>query len=171
MRDAPAPCAMRHAPAPAPCALRHARCARAARLALTLSLSSLFSTTPAFTQSPDPAPAVKIVCERIQQPGRVRCEVEVRVPASSTASAIRWGDIEIVQVPAFVVPLKGRIGPRDATTREPELWRWAFALAAREKGSGDVSARVRVVMCKAERCATRVVPVSAHVAVGDGDGS
>ena len=136
-------------------------------------LAALFITSPAFPQSPAPeaAPSVKMSCERIEQPGRMRCEVEVRAPvstAASAASAIRWGDVAILQVPAFVVPLKGRIGPRDATTREPDVWRWAFALAAREKGGGEVRARVRVVVtCKGERCATLVVPVSARVVVGE----
>jgi hypothetical protein len=136
-------------------------------VAAQVALSVLFASSSALPDAPDVAPSVKMSCERIEQPGRIRCEVEVRAPASSTSSALRWGDVDIVQVPAFIVPLKGRIGPRDATTREPELWRWAFALAAREKGSGDVSARVHVVMCKGERCATRVVLVSARVVVGE----
>lgn len=140
------------------------------RAVALLCLAALFTARAAHSQSPGPpdvAPSVTMTCERIEQPGRVRCEVEARAPAPATASVIRWGDVEIIQVPAFVVTLKGRIGPRDATTREPDVWRWAFALAAREKGSGDVSARVRLVTCKGERCATRIVPVSARVVVGE----
>ena len=135
-------------------------------VAIVPALAAPFTARAASPEPADAAPSVKMTCERIQQPGRIRCEVEARAPASTATSAIRWGDVEIVQVPAFIVPLKGRIGPRDATTREPEVWRWAFALAAREKGAGDVQARARLVACRGERCATRVVPVSARVVVG-----
>ncbi len=113
---------------------------------------------------PDAPPAVKMTCERIAQPGRVRCEVEARVAAGTV---IRWGDVEIVGVPAFVTPLRGRIGPREATTREDDAWKWALALAAKERGTGDVQARVRLVTCAAGKCAPRQVAVTARVQVGD----
>lgn len=103
-------------------------------------------------------------CEKIGQPGRVRCEVEARVAAGTV---IRWGDVEITSVPSFVTPLRGRIGPREATTREDDAWRWAFALAAREKGTGEVQARVRLVTCVGAKCAPRQLPVTAKVHVGE----
>jgi hypothetical protein len=110
------------------------------------------------------APAVKMTCEKIEQPGRVRCEVDARVAAGTE---IRWGDVEIVSVPPFVTPLRGRIGPREATTREDDAWRWPFALAARERGTGDVSARVRLVTCVGTKCAPRLIGVTARVHVGE----
>jgi hypothetical protein len=72
-----------------------------------------------------------------------------------------------VTVPAFVTPLRGRIGPREATTREDDTWRWALALAARERGSGDVQARVRLVTCVGARCTPQQVAVTARVQVGE----
>jgi hypothetical protein len=109
-------------------------------------------------------PPVTMTCERVDAPGRVRCDVEARVGAGES---IAWGDVVITKTPAFVGALRGRIGPHDATAREPKLWRWALALFARTKGSGDVEGRVRVVVCKDSSCVPREAPVSAKVVVGD----
>lgn len=110
------------------------------------------------------APTAKMTCERLAQPGRLRCEVEARV---EPGAQIRWGDVAVTSVPGFVTPLRGRVGAREATVREDEVWRWAFALVARERGAGDATARVRVVVCRDERCAPHTVDVSARVQVGD----
>jgi hypothetical protein len=103
-------------------------------------------------------------CERIDAPGRVRCEVEVRV---ASEESIASADVTIVRTPPFVTALRGRIGPHEATTREAEVWRWALALAARERGSGDVEARARLVVCRNARCAPRETPMVARVVVGE----
>jgi hypothetical protein len=105
-----------------------------------------------------------MTCERVDAPGRVRCDVEARVAAGES---ITWGDVIITKTPAFVGALRGRIGPHDATTHDAEVWRWALALVAREKGSGDVEATVRVVVCKAEACTPREVAVTGKVIVGE----
>jgi hypothetical protein len=110
------------------------------------------------------SPRATMTCERVDAPGRVRCDVEARVEGGESIS---WGDVVITRTPAFAGALRGRIGPHDATTREAELWRWALALVAREKGSGDVEARVRVVVCKGEACTPREVPVKGRVVVGE----
>jgi hypothetical protein len=105
-----------------------------------------------------------MTCEHVDAPGRVRCDVEARV---APGESITWGDVEIVKTPAMAAALRGRIGPHDATTREPEVWRWALALVAREKGTGDVEGRVRLVVCKAGVCAPREIGVVGRVAVGE----
>jgi hypothetical protein len=113
------------------------------------------------------APKTTMTCERLAQPGRMKCDVEAR---ATTGSAIRWGDVEVVKVPAFTTVLRGRIGPREATTREDDVWRWAFALVAREAGAGEVEAKVRVVECVgpgAGRCAPREVKVVGRAQVGE----
>ena len=97
-------------------------------------------------------------------PGRVRCEVEARV---APGESIAGGDVVIVRTPPFVAALRGRIGPHDATTREAEVWRWALALAARERGSGEVEARVRLVVCRGATCTPRETPIAARVVVGE----
>jgi hypothetical protein len=103
-------------------------------------------------------------CEHIDAPGRVRCEVEARVPPGES---IALGDVIIVRTPPFVGALRGRIGPHDATTREAEVWRWALALAARARGDGEIEARVRLVVCRNGTCEPREAPVVAHLVVGE----
>jgi hypothetical protein len=109
------------------------------------------------------ATRAEIQCERIDEPGRIHCEVEARV---ATGEAIADGDVVILRAPPFVTVLRGRTGPRDATTRDAEVWRWALALAARKKGSGEVGARVRLVVCRRASCAPREVLVVGRVVVG-----
>ena len=103
-------------------------------------------------------------CERADQPGRVRCEVEARV---GEGESITWGDVVLVSTPPFVGALRGRIGPHDATTRDADTWRWALALVARGKGTGDVQGRVRLVVCKDGTCTPREADVTGHVVVGE----
>ena len=105
-----------------------------------------------------------MTCAHVDTPGRVRCDVEARV---ATGESIQWGDVVIAKTPDFVGALRGRIGPHDATAREAEVWRWALALVARDKGSGDVEGRVRLVVCKGDVCAPREVPVAGRVVVGE----
>ena len=102
-------------------------------------------------------------CERVDEPGRVRCDVEARVASGESISA---GDVVIVRTPPFVTALRGRIGPHDATTRDAETWRWALALAARGPGRGEVEARVRLVVCRGATCGPREAPVVVRVEVG-----
>jgi hypothetical protein len=110
-----------------------------------------------------PAMRATMTCEHVDAPGRVRCDVEARVAAGES---IEWGDVVIAKTPAFVGALRGRIGPHDATTHEAEVWRWALGLVAREKGTGEVEGRVRLVVCRGEVCAPREVPVTGRVVVG-----
>jgi hypothetical protein len=105
-----------------------------------------------------------MTCERVDAPGRVRCDVEARVGAGET---IAWGDVVIVRTPPFLGALRGRIGPHDATAREADVWRWALALVARERGSGEVEGRVRLVVCREEKCAPREAAVAARVVAGE----
>ena len=104
-----------------------------------------------------------MTCEHVAAPGRVRCEVEARVPAGHSIS---WGDVVLQRVPTFAIALRGRIGPHDASVREPGLWRWPFALVAREKGTGDVEGQVRIVVCRGKSCAAQDVAMVGRVEVG-----
>jgi hypothetical protein len=107
-----------------------------------------------------------MTCDAPGEPGRVRCEVEARVEAGES---IAWGDVVLLRVPLFAMALRGRIGPHDASVREPRLWRWTFALVARTKGEGELSARVRVVVCRegTTNCVSREVEVAGKVQVGE----
>jgi hypothetical protein len=118
----------------------------------------------AYAQDDAGTPRATMTCEHVEGPGRVRCDVEARV---GPGESISWGDVVIARTPAFASALRGRIGPHEATAHEADLWRWALALVARDKGSGDVEARVRLVVCKAGVCAPREMPVVGHVVVGE----
>lgn len=108
-------------------------------------------------------PPATMTCEHVDGPGRVRCDVEARVGAGES---ITWGEVVIDKTPAFLSALRGRIGPHDATVHDPDVWRWALALVAHEKGAGDVEGRVRLVVCTDAMCAPRVLPLKGHVIVG-----
>ncbi len=110
------------------------------------------------------APRTTMTCERLAQPGRMKCDVEARATAGS---AMRWGDVEVVKAPSFATVLRGRVGPHEATAREDDVWRWAFAIVARESGAGEVEAKVRIVECAGTRCTPRQVTVIAHAQVGE----
>jgi hypothetical protein len=131
----------------------------------SLLAASLVALVHPVRADADAGPArATLTCDRAEAPGRVRCEVEARVEAGE---AIDWGDVVIVKTPPFAAALRGRIGPHDATTREAGVWRWALALVAREKGSGDVEGRVRLVVCRDGKCAPRDVDVKGRVVVGE----
>jgi hypothetical protein len=122
------------------------------------------SASPAAVAEQDAgAPLATMICEHAAAPGRVRCEVEARV---GPGESITWGDVVLVQMPPFAAALRGRIGPHDAAVHEPALWRWAFAIVARDKGSGDLEGRVRVVVCKEKVCVAEEVRVAGRVEVG-----
>lgn len=104
-----------------------------------------------------------VTCERAVSPGRVRCEAEARAEGAK----ITWGDVEITKASASLSPLRGRIGPSDATLKADDTWRWGFALVARERGVGHVEARVRAVVCVGDACVPETATVLAEVFVGE----
>jgi hypothetical protein len=111
-----------------------------------------------------PALRATVDCPKIAAPGRVRCGLAENVDAPAR---IAWADVEVVRAPPFLVALKGRIGPGDATAKGDQSWRFGFALVAREVGEGDVSLRARAVVCDGQgHCAPRELDVVAHVTVG-----
>src|SRR6266568_2210997 len=92
---------------------------------------------------------VALRCPASQGTGRVRCTVEA---TAHEGRAITWADVEIVSVPAFATPLRGRLAPEDAIDQSRDRWRWEFALAARMRGHGDVTVRIRAVVCVQNAC-------------------
>lgn len=97
-------------------------------------------------------------CERVSAPGRVKCAVEAKATAGRS---ITWADVALVELPDFVVALKGRIGPSDVTEHEVSSQRWAFGVVARKRGEGTLKARVRLVVCESGDASTgRCTPVT-----------
>jgi hypothetical protein len=136
------------------------------RLGATLFATSILTgATRSLAGDVVPAPEVlraSFVCEPLAAPGRLRCDVEAR----GNKGSLQWADVEVVQVAPFIVPLRGRVGPRDAATREDTLWRWSLGLLARARATGDVTVRVRAVVCEEAICTPELTFATAHVTVG-----
>lgn len=133
------------------------------RLALGVAgLVSLVTSGPS-ARADDAATPLRttIACEAPPAPGRFRCDVEVRV-ASGTLS---WADVVVVRTDDFILPLRGRLGPRDASTRDADIARWSLGFVAKGRGVGDVTVRVRAVVCHGEACEPVVAEVAGRVVV------
>jgi hypothetical protein len=109
-------------------------------------------------------------CERVAEPGRVKCGVEIR---STGQGSIVWADVVLVELPELAAALKGRIGPADATARDAMGQRWAFGLVARRTGQGEARVRVRAVICASadetggtSGCAPKTLELRTVVQVG-----
>jgi hypothetical protein len=135
------------------------------RSGITAALvASLLGSTPVPPVRAEAPPATaSMQCEPNAEPGRVRCTVEAR---ARTGAVIRWGDVVIAAAPERMAPLRGRISPAEATTRDDGVWRWGLALVARERGTFDVRVRARLVVCEADRCAPFEVEAAVPVVVG-----
>jgi hypothetical protein len=103
------------------------------------------------------APAAGLRCDPVRGPGRVRCTIDVRAADGET---IPWADAVLVAAPPFIAPLRGRLGPHDASERGPRVWTWAFAVVARGGGQGALRARVRLVLCRGASCRPHVVALA-----------
>jgi hypothetical protein len=131
-----------------------------------VALAALFLAGRASADGAPPAAVATLQCDHPTEPGRVRCAVEARARAGLT---IQWGDVAIARAPEFAAPLKGRVGPRDATTKDDAVWRWTFALVAKSRGRGELRARVHLVVCEGDagdRCAPHVVDAVVPLVVG-----
>ena len=131
---------------------------------LALLVGSLLAVETRAAGEPPPEIVANVECARLVDPGRVRCEVEVR---SSNGRPLRWAEVVVVEAPPFAPPLRARVGPAEATTHEDSVWRWAIALAARGRGAGALRVRVRGVSCAGAACTPFEVEARGEVAVGE----
>jgi hypothetical protein len=131
--------------------------------AVAVVFVALLSGGAAGAEDP-PGATAKLECAHAPEPGRVRCEVEVRAAAGTR---IKWADVVIVSAPPFAPALRARVGPLEASAHEDAVWRWALALAARARGTGELVARVRIVSCVKDACAPSELEPRAAVAVGE----
>lgn len=131
-----------------------------------LAFSALASAASASAASAAPsAPQVTARCQPTLTPGRVLCEVE----AELISGRLVWADAVVVRSPDFARPLRGRVGPAEATARTPRRVRLPLALVATEVGRGELRLTSRVVSCRDdERCTPFQVEVTAVVQVGQG---
>jgi hypothetical protein len=132
-----------------------------APLVLALALVLLPTSTAGADDAPSPLQA-SIICEAPPTPGRFRCDVEVRAPGGK----LSWGDVVVTKVDDFILPLRGRLGPHDAATHDEDLYRWSLGFVAKTRGVGDVTIRVRAVVCRGTECNPVETQVLGRVAVG-----
>jgi hypothetical protein len=135
------------------------------RLGPLLTLLAFLARAGEAHGDPDPtALRASITCDHLAAPGRLRCDVELR----TRDATLRWADVSVVEVADFILPLRGRAGPREATTHEDDLWRWGLGLVTRGRGrgEGDVTVRVRAVVCRGEECVPEQTTARGHVLVG-----
>lgn len=117
-----------------------------------------------------PQATAKMECEPAQEPGRVKCSIELRSTGDHT---LAWADVAIVELPEFTTALKGRIGPSDATVRDAKTQKWAFGIIAKKTGRGEAKVKVRAVVCDqpkgdagSPRCVPTTLDVKAPIVVG-----
>jgi hypothetical protein len=132
------------------------------RRLVVVSLAAAVGASALVASADEGGVRATLQCEHAAAPGRVRCDAELR----TTRGAVRWADVAVIETPDFVSPLKGRVGPRDATARETDLWRWGLGLVGRDRGEGDVVTRIRAVVCEGDRCHAEESTASAHVVIG-----
>lgn len=111
--------------------------------------------------------SANLSCRPEASPGRVLCEVELEV----SAGRLPWADALVTAAPAFVRPLRSRVGPRQAGTRQATRIRLPIALVATASGKGKVSVRARAVVCHKpskgpELCLPRTRELSTMIRVG-----
>jgi hypothetical protein len=66
----------------------------------------------------------------------------------------------------FILPLRGRLGSRDASTRDADIYRWSLGFVAQGRGAGDVTVRARAVVCHGPVCDPVETDLVGHVVVG-----
>jgi hypothetical protein len=88
--------------------------------------------------------AALAACPPADAPGRVKCTADLKV---EPGAKIAWADVVISSAPSFVVPLRGRMPPSDAIETRDDLWKFAFAIVAKQRGRGELVLRARAVVC------------------------
>lgn len=111
---------------------------------LSLAIGSLLaSSTIAAPAEVDGALSARLVCPPRPGPGRVICEAELEVESGVLA----WGDVLVLEAPAFAPPLRSRVGSGALFMKTDQRQRLQLALAATRAGSGVLRVRARAVLC------------------------
>jgi hypothetical protein len=133
--------------------LKAFRCRRWAPICLGLCASGLAAAG-------EPQFSAVLECPRRATPGRIVCEAELEVAQGKLA----WGDVLVLEAPAFARPLRARVGPSSATMHRERRMRIQLALAATSAGEGRLHVRARAVYCAGQDASgsERCRPVSAE---------
>jgi len=111
--------------------------------------------------APRPPVRATLVCEAPPGPGRFRCDVELRV----SDGTLSWAEVLVTEADDLILPLRGRLGPRDASTHDADIFRWSLGFVAKGRGAGKLTVRVRAVLCHGETCVPVETDVSSRIVV------
>jgi hypothetical protein len=116
-----------------------------ARLTITLLLAAMGVGAPRVL-SADAAPTVfaTATCTPASKPGRIKCRAVLELPIEAAAKRrLAWGELVVVSAGAGISPLRGRLGPLDAETRDDARIAWSFSVAAAEVGERTMVVALR----------------------------
>ena len=100
------------------------------------------SRTLAGAESPPPIYATA-TCAPASKPGRIRCRAVVELPLESAGTRrIAWGELRVVKVDPDLEPLRGRLGPLDAETRDDGRIAWTFSVASPKAGDRSMTVKL-----------------------------
>lgn len=109
--------------------------------------------------------SARLTCQRRPTPGRVVCEAELEVESG----VLSWGDVLVLEAPAFAVPLRSRVGQSAVVMQTAQRQRLQLALATTDAGQGTLKVRARAVLCPdttGQGCRAAVREAEALVTVG-----
>ena len=110
-----------------------------------LVFSAIVLAAPS-TLSADAPPTVfaTATCTPASKPGRIKCRAVLELPIEVAAKRrIAWGELVVVSAGAGISPLRGRLGPLDAETRDDARIAWSFSVAAAEAGDRTMEVALR----------------------------
>lgn len=109
----------------------------------------------------------ELACRPEAAPGRLLCELRY---AALAGARLTWADALVTAVPAFVRPLRSRLGPDRFGEADGAKRSLSLAFVASQDGAGQVTVRARAVICRGEgaeeRCRPETHDVQAEIRVG-----
>lgn len=116
---------------------------------LALGAAAVLAVALAIDASPsraEPSPAVyaSVSCAAASKPGRIRCRAVLELPLDEAGKrTLSWGELSITAAGEGVTPLRGRLGPLDAETRDDARITWTFSVAAAHVGERKLEVTLR----------------------------
>lgn len=127
--------------------------AAAVVLSALLPTNGLAQTASATGATEPPPLHAAATCAPASKPGRIRCRAVLELPLERAGRArIAWAELRISGGSPSVVPLRGRLGPLDAETRDDARLVWSFSVAA--SASGQLPMDLRLLATVEARPAT-----------------
>jgi hypothetical protein len=116
-----------------------------ARIAICLFFSAISIGSPrALCADASPAVFATVTCTPASKPGRIKCRAVLELPIEAASKRrLGWGELVVVSAGAGVTPLRGRLGPLDAETRDDARIAWSFSVAAAEVGERTMDVALR----------------------------